>query len=186
MASIPGLHYIADYLDETREQALIEAIDRQPWRTELRRRVQHYGYAYDYKSRKVTAAMYLGELPVWLRSLCEELRDRDLMPRVADQVIINEYEPGQGIAPHVDCVPCFEGTIASLTLGSACVMEFTGLENGERAALFLARRSLLVLSGEARYAWQHAIPARKRDVHAGRVIIRGRRVSLTFRNVRVD
>jgi alkylated DNA repair dioxygenase AlkB len=108
------------------------------------------------------------------------------MPRVADQVIVNEYEPGQGIAPHVDCVPCFADTIASLTLGSSCVMEFTRLKTREKAALFLARRSLVVLSGEARYEWRHAIPGRKSDPHEGRVISRGRRLSLTFRNVLLE
>src|SRR5262249_10659864 len=120
MADISCLRYVADYLDEPRERALIEEIDGMPWLTELRRRVQHYGYKYDYKGRKVTPEMYLGPLPAWLQPLCQELKDRGLMPRVADQVIINEYTPGQGIAPHVDCVPCFADTIASLTLGSGC------------------------------------------------------------------
>jgi alkylated DNA repair dioxygenase AlkB len=186
MADIPGLRYLADYLDDAREQALTEVIDRQPWLTELRRRVQHYGYKYDYKGRKVTPEMYLGPLPGWLQPLCGELKDGGLMPRVADQVIINEYEPGQGIAPHVDCVPCFADTIASLTLGSSCLMEFTKVKTREKVPLLLARRSLVVLSGEARYEWRHAIPARKSDTQEGRVVVRGRRLSLTFRNVLVE
>jgi alkylated DNA repair dioxygenase AlkB len=125
-------------------------INCQSWLTDLRRRVQHYGFKYDYKGRKVTAEMRLGPLPNWLLALCEELKDRGLMPRVADQVIVNEYEPGQGIAPHVDCVSCFDDTIASLTLGSSCIMEFAKVKTRERSSLFLGRRSLVVLSGEAR------------------------------------
>ena len=35
---------------------------------------------------------------------------------------VNEYLPGQGIAQHVDCVPCFGGTVASLSLLSPCTM----------------------------------------------------------------
>ncbi len=186
MADIPGLHYVPDYVDEAREQALVEVIDRQPWLTQLRRRVQHYGYQYDYKGRKVTSEMYLGPLPEWLLQCCQELTDRGLMPRVADQVIINEYVPGQGIAPHVDCVPCFDDTIASLTLGSSGIMEFTRLKTRDKASLFLARRSLVVLSGEARYDWRHSIAGRKTDTHEGRIVDRGRRLSLTFRNVLVD
>lgn len=107
MPDIPGLRYVADHVDKAREQALIALVDRQPWLTELRRRVQHYGYRYDYKGRKVGPEMYLGPLPDWLLPLCQQLKDAGLTPRVADQVIVNEYEPGQGIAPHVDCVPCF-------------------------------------------------------------------------------
>jgi alkylated DNA repair dioxygenase AlkB len=177
---------VGHYLDEDREAALIEVIDRQSWLTELRRRVQHYGYRYDYKGRKVTLEMYLGPLPDWLEPLCQELKEHGLMPRVADQVIINEYEPGQGIAAHVDCVPCFDNTIASLTLGSSCVMEFTNLQSREKLPLFLERRSLVVLSGEARYQWRHSIPARKSDTYEDRVIARQRRLSLTFRNVLVN
>lgn len=186
MVDIPGLRYLADYVDEAREQALIGLLDRQLWLTELRRRVQHYGYKYDYKGRKVGPEMYLGPLPEWLLPLCRQLKDAGLMPRVADQVIVNEYEPGQGIAPHVDCVPCFADTIASMTLGSSCLMEFTKLKTREKVPLFLPRRSLVVLSGEARYGWRHAIPARKRDTHEGKTVERGRRLSLTFRNVLLE
>jgi alkylated DNA repair dioxygenase AlkB len=183
---IPGLHYLPDYIGPARERELLDVIDRQLWLTELRRRVQHYGYRYDYKGRKVTPEMYLGPLPDWAGALAEELRARGLMPRLADQLIVNEYEPGQGIAPHVDCVPCFADTIASLGLGSSCVMEFTHVQTRERAGLFLPARSLVVLSGEARYDWRHAIPGRKSDPHEGRAVPRGRRVSLTFRNVLVE
>jgi alkylated DNA repair dioxygenase AlkB len=186
MVEIPGLIYVSDFVDEARETALIAAIDRRPWLTELRRRVQHYGYKYDYKARKVTAESFLGALPEWLLPLCEELEHRGFMPRVADQVIVNEYEPGQGIAPHVDCVPCFDATIASLTLGSSCAMDFTKVRTPERACLFLERRGLIVLSGEARYEWRHAIAPRKTDTHNGHIIERGRRLSLTFRNVLVE
>jgi alkylated DNA repair dioxygenase AlkB len=186
MADVPGLVYLADYLEEAREQALTEVIDRQPWLTELQRRVQHYGYKYDYKGHKVTPEMYLGPLPGWLEPLCRELKDRGLMPRAADQVIVNEYEPGQGIAPHVDCVPCFADTVASLTLGSSCLMEFTHVKTRRKVPLFLTRRSLVVLSGEARYDWRHAIPGRKSDTHEGQPVPRGRRLSLTFRNVLVE
>jgi alkylated DNA repair dioxygenase AlkB len=180
---IPGLQYLPEYLDEERERVLIELIDRQSWLTELRRRVQHHGYRYDYKGRQVTAAMYLGPLPEWLQPLCLELCECGLMPRTADQVIINEYEPGQGIAPHVDCVPCFADTIASLSLSSTCVLEFTEIASRKKVPVFLPRRSLVVMSGDARYRWRHAIPARKSDTHDGGTHLRGRRLSLTFRNV---
>jgi hypothetical protein len=43
--------------------------------------------------------------------------------------------------------------------------------------------SLFVLSGPARYEWQHCIPARKSDVMGGIKIYRARRVSITFRKV---
>ena len=172
---IPGLQYLPNFITTKEERALIEAIDQQPWLNDLKRRVQHYGYKYDYKARAVTADSYLGSLPDWLMPITQKL------PFKPDQAIVNEYLPGQGISAHVDCVPCFSDTIASLSLGSGVIMQFT---NGqEKHDLYLESRSLITLSGPARYEWAHAIAARKSDVVNGFKIERRRRVSLTFRNV---
>ena len=108
------------------------------------------------------------------------------MPELPDQLIVNEYEPGQGIASHVDCVPCFTETIASLSLGSACVMNFGNKEKERVVPLLLEPRSLVILRSDARYNWTHGIAARKTDDLQGRVIQRRRRVSLTFRKVILD
>ena len=181
---IPGLRYCAAYLAETDQQDLLAIIDRQPWNVELRRRVQHYGYRYDYKARKVDPSMYLGPLPDWAEALARRLHREGWFPVPADQLIVNEYEPGQGISRHVDCVPCFDHTIASISLGSSCVME---MSNGkETVPLLLEPRSIVIMKDEARYRWTHAVPARKSDRYGGRTIPRGRRVSLTFRKVLVD
>jgi alkylated DNA repair dioxygenase AlkB len=180
--SIPGLHYCSNYIDEAEQQELLGIIDQQPWLTDLKRRVQHYGYKYDYKARMVTPELYLGPLPDWLVPLAHRLHSEGLFSAVPDQAIINEYLPGQGISAHVDCVPCFGREIASLSLGSACVMEFTHTHHNKQTKV-LEPRSLFVLSGPARYEWQHCIPARKSDVIGGIKINRARRVSVTFRKV---
>ena len=99
---------------------------------------------------------------------------------------MNEFLPGQGISAHIDCVPCFANTVASLSLGSRCIMDFSNPKTGEKKSIVLIERSLIVLSGPARYEWQHAIPARKSDIINGAKIERGRRVSLTFRNIILD
>ena len=185
-ASIPeidGLTYIPDFIDSTTESALIKTIDAQPWITELKRRVQHYGFRYDYKARSVTNDLRIGELPNWLQSYAMRLQQAGLFAEIPDQVIINEYQPGQGISAHIDCVPCFADTIGSLSLGSPCVMDFTHSKTGQQSSLLLEPRSLLVLTGDARYVWQHAIAQRKTDRYNGQIIERARRISLTFRNV---
>jgi alkylated DNA repair dioxygenase AlkB len=41
-----------------------------------------------------------------------------------NQLIINEYEPGQGINPHVDNTTLFTDTVVSLSLGSEAIMNF--------------------------------------------------------------
>lgn len=183
---ISGLTYTADFISVQEQDFLLAQIDQQPWLTDLKRRVQHYGYKYDYKARAVGNDAYLGPLPDWLLSISKKLHDDGIFPSVPDQVIVNEYLPGQGISAHIDCVPCFADTIASLSLGSACVMEFSNPQTGEKQSIVLEARSLIVLSGPARYEWQHAIPARKSDLINGIKTERTRRISLTFRNVIMD
>ena len=178
---ISGLVYRHDYITSVQEAELITTIDTQPWITDLKRRVQHYGYRYDYKARNVTGALHLGALPSWLLDYCQQLQSDGLFHSIPDQVIINEYEPGQGIASHIDCVPCFEETIASLSLGSNCLMDFTRGIN--KASILLEARSLVLLSGDARYKWKHGIASRKTDSYNGISNLRSRRLSLTFRNV---
>ena len=93
---VPGLQYFPDYINATEHDWLLEKIDQQPWSNELRRRVQHYGYRYDYKSKSVDpSSMFLGSLPDWITPFLEEKLYKDrLITQLPDQLIVNEYEPG--------------------------------------------------------------------------------------------
>ena len=185
--AIHGLWYIPDYITEDQHDWSLGRIEEQQWLDDLKRRVQHYGFKYDYKARKVNHDMRIGELPEWLNRLSHKLHKDGYMPEVADQVIVNEYERGQGISSHIDCEPCFKDTIVSLSLGSGCVMNFINkFDKSKKIPIWLAPRSLVVLSGEARYEWLHGIPARKSDVWDGQTHPRKRRVSLTFRKVIIE
>lgn len=181
--TVPGLRYIATYLTLEEQAALAAVIDEQPWLTDLKRRVQQYGYRYNYTGRTVDTSMFLGPLPIWASRLAQRLHHDGYTPELPDQVIVNEYEPGQGISSHIDCVPCFGDTILSLSLLSSCMMLFTHSRSQAQSSLFLEPGSLLVMQGEARYTWRHSIPARKSDVYNDQKIMRGRRLSLTFRTV---
>jgi len=179
MFGIPGLLYIPHYINPIQHNQLLETIDQQPWRTELARRTQHYGYVYDYRSKRVDPTMYLGELPQWLQPLATQLYDDGLIPELPDQAIINE--PGQGIADHIDCLPCFGGVIISVSLASSIVLRLT---HGEQTIpLLLEPHSVLVLRGPARYEWCHGIARCKRDVINTMRFTRARRLSVTFRKV---
>eukprot|EP00045_Choanoeca_perplexa_P006521 m.55873 g.55873 ORF g.55873 m.55873 type:complete len:379 (+) comp13666_c0_seq1:79-1215(+) len=52
-----------------------------------------------------------------------------------------------------------------------------------RLSLWLPARSMLVMTGSARYDWTHGIAQRKTDLVDGEVRARGTRTSLTFRRV---
>lgn len=180
---IPGLTYIADYLSNDEQNQLLHLIDRQTWSTELKRRVQHYGYQYNYQKRSVSSSTYLGDLPDWIMRIAERLYRYSLIKKIPNQVIINEYDPGQGIAPHIDCIPCFGNMIISLSLGSHCIMDFSHGKTKEKQSMLLLAGSLIILEGEARYEWQHGIARRKKDNYEGNILVRKRRVSMTFREV---
>jgi len=175
---VPGLHYADGWIDRESENALLACIDAGEWASELRRRVQHYGHRYDYGRRGV------GEpaepVPVWAAELADRLVAEGLMDK-ADQVIVNEYLPGQGISAHVDCVPCFGPVVAAVSLGSAYTMDF--LHDTGSHPVRLERGSLCVMSGPARYTWKHRIAARRSDPGPQGRVPRGRRVSVTFRTI---
>ena len=185
---IRGLQYIENYISVADHYWLLARIDEQQWLGDLKRRVQHYGFKYDYRTRKVSRDMRIGELPKWLTiqgvPVVYKLEKEGYMPEGTDQVIVNEYQPGQGISSHIDCEPCFKNTIVSLSLGSGCVMNFTNkFDKTKKIPVWLAPRSIVVLRDEARYDWLHGIAARKWDEWDRHKYVRERRVSLTFRKV---
>ncbi|MGW7405966.1 alpha-ketoglutarate-dependent dioxygenase AlkB [Streptomyces sp. NPDC054833] len=183
--AVPGLKYIADWLTPDACQALLSDIDAAAWSAQLKRRVQHYGHQYDYGRRSVAGDRQAAAppLPAWAREAAARLAREGLMDQEAEQVIVNEYQPGQGISAHVDCLPCFGPVIAAVSLGSGCLMDFTNPEDGAKLAVPLAPGSLLVMTGPARYTWRHAIAARKSDPGTTGRVPRGRRVSVTFRTL---
>ena len=178
---IPGLVLKPNFLFDPK--ALLETLDEMPWLDDLSRRVQHYGWRYDYRSRTVPKDARLGPLPDSLAEIAHRLFAEGLMQSTLDQAIINEYLPGQGIAAHIDCKPCFGPEIATITLGDAYPMQFTRVATEASHEIWLPVGSVCVMAGPARYEWRHAIAKRKSDRFGGAIRQRRRLVSVTFRSV---
>lgn len=113
-------------------------------------------------------------------------------PTGARQAIINLYQPGEGITPHVDLLKRYGDGIIGVSFSSACVMRFDRVdpvpedESNNRWDVFLPERSVIVLSKEARYKWTHGIDKRRRDFVSQSStsqswVERGVRMSVTFR-----
>ncbi|MGQ0593977.1 MAG: alpha-ketoglutarate-dependent dioxygenase AlkB [Gammaproteobacteria bacterium] len=181
--NVPGLRYVRGIVTEDEEVSLVAEIDRSPWLKDLKRRVQHYGWRYGYKDRKVTADMRLGPLPPWADEIAERLFSRGFVPFRPDQVIVNEYISNQGISRHVDCPACFEDGVAMISLLESWELVFRPRKGNRKVSVLQERRSLAVMTGESRYDWSHEIPARKTEPGGLR---RERRISITFRRVRID
>jgi alkylated DNA repair dioxygenase AlkB len=175
---IAGLQYVPGYVAGAEHDALMATVAALDWQEAGGRRIQFYGHWYHHARGGVYR---VGDLPEWAAALTARLRDDGLMPYLADQLIVTEYEPGEGIRPHIDA-PMFADVIVGVTLGSSCVMEFLRPGHATEAVL-LEPCSAVVFSGDARHEWQHAIPARTADDWHGRRLPRSRRVSLTFRKM---
>ena len=188
-----GVVYETAFLNPADCDRLLRSINDQPWLNDLRRRVQHYGWRYDYSSRFVTADMRIGPLPDFIGDVAAKLCQRDWFHRMPDQVIVNEYNPGQGIAPHVDR-ECFGPAVATLSLGDAWPMQFRAPDSDssharqpeaatEKIEIVLDIGSILVLRDDARHRWTHGIAPRQSDGRGRNRRRRERRVSVTFRTV---
>lgn len=183
---IVGLEYVADYITDYQHDWLLEKIDSQEWDYFSKRRVQHYGGRYDYETGELKKENQINELPEWLNRLSLKLYKNGHMSEVPNQVLVSEYEPGQGIGGHIDKEPWFKDTIIILSLGTSCIMEFTkDSDRSKKIPVWLGRRSIAVLKKAARYEWMHGIPARKSDMWKGRKFLRQRRVSLSFRRTKL-
>jgi hypothetical protein len=158
---IPGLRAADDFLSPAEERELASRIDAggltpfkfQGW--EGKRLTASFGFGYDFERARVLEAP---PLPAWL----EPLRERaaafaEVEAEAIRQSLIIRYDPGAGIGWHRDR-PQF-GTVIGISLGAPAVLRLRRRVEGgfERRVLPLSPRSIYVLSGEARSAWEHSI-----------------------------
>ena len=181
---VPGLKFIEEFLSPEEQAHCVREVDAavNEWRDDLSRRVQHYGWRYDYKARAIAPDMHIGALPDWLARLAQRLyKEVGLFDRVPEQVIVNEYLPGQGIAMHTDHRG-FGPTVCTISLLDDWEMDFAE-DWKDKTPVLLQRGSCVLLTDSARSVWQHGIAPRKTDSLLGGHRNRTRRLSLTFRTV---
>ncbi|KAJ7147352.1 hypothetical protein C8R46DRAFT_1180236 [Mycena filopes] len=152
---------------------------------ELADQITHFCLKHYFNRPGVNQIMLFGpSLPPGIHAL--------LFPRTpthARQAILNLYHAGEGITPHVDLLGRFGDGIVGISLGSSCAMDFARVDEAggdvRPTKLFLPERTMIVLSGDARYAWTHGIEKRVNDLVADadgfRIVERGVRLSITFR-----
>ena len=185
-SSVPkGLLYFKDIIEEKNE--LISFLDNnEKWKalsdSKNSRKVQHYGYNYDFKSGKTSTKTdpIPEEFLSLIVSLKKKCKNAGLVESDFNQVIVNNYEVGQGISAHTD-VKEYGQIIGCYTIGSGATMRFTRGE--EKYDIYVEPNSLYIMSGESRYEWKHEMVARKSDIVGDRKVQRDRRISITFRCV---
>jgi alkylated DNA repair dioxygenase AlkB len=180
--ALPGFFIYPEFITEQQELLLLNEIDSQTWIVDFLRRLQYYGYRNELE-KPYNLVPFPVEMPLHIRELSAELVKQEIIQHLPDQVIINEYNPGEGIKPHKDRM-YYENQICGVNLGSGCIMRFIRGKNKEVIDIEVPRRSVYVMQDDARKKWKHAIPPRKKDNVNGEVKHRDRRVSITYRKVK--
>ena len=170
-----GLQYSVDFVSPETEQELITRISALPLKPfqfgpyEGKRRVASFGFSHDYALRRLRQAE---PIPDWLAPLLARVEAFGGPETRIRQVLCTEYDTGVGIGWHRDRPP-FD-RVFGLSLGSACKFRFRRAagENWQRFTLDAEPRSLYLMSGPSRHAWEHSIPA-----------VEAPRYSITFRTV---
>lgn len=102
-----------------------------------------------------------------------------------DRVGQNIHSKRPGISPHVDSHSAFMDYIFVVSLASYTVMRFRRWDQSAEMAVpvYLPPCSLAIMSGEARYGWEHSIAEKRTDVLSETLPLfhRGDRLSLTWR-----
>ncbi|KAI8924125.1 hypothetical protein BC831DRAFT_466940 [Entophlyctis helioformis] len=190
-ASVPGLSLVPEFVTKDEEQILLanaEAAGRSGrWESLSQRRVQHFGFRFDYPLNDIDRAAIdvdadteqhrrQAVLPDWAGPVLDRYTSLFPQHQKPDQLTINHYVPGGGIAPHTDRHTSFLSPVLIVSLGAGLVMEFRQLAHtsSHEGAVGM---SLVVMDGEARLGWEHAIRPRKMDLLDGKVVERSERWS---------
>lgn len=180
----PGFEYRRDFITSEEEASLAGEIAGVAFSAfemrgvVARRRVAFFGRSYD------SAIAAVLPLPAFLLPLRERVAAwAQIDPAAFAMALVNEYQPGAPIGWHRDA-PQYD-IVGGVSLLSSCRMKFRPYARpqpsraaaGERRTatheILLDRRSGYLMTGEARNAYEHHIPA-----------VSSLRYSVTFRTLR--
>jgi alkylated DNA repair dioxygenase AlkB len=171
-----GFKYRLAFISQEEEHNLLKSIKDLPFREfefhgfTGKRRVISFGWHYDFNSGSLTKTEDVPEFLNFLRLRAESFAA--VAPRSLQQVLITEYGPGAAIGWHKD--RSVFGEVVGISLLSPCTFRLRQKsgDRWERYNLTAEPRSVYLLRGPARTAWEHSIPA-----------VEKLRYSVTFRNV---
>jgi len=170
-----GFRYEEDIISEANEAALakfLSTLDLKPFEFHGHlgnRRVTSFGLGYDYARRAVKVTDGFPAFVADLRNKVAKFAGRKVDE--FQQGGVNEYPPGLGSA---GIRTSQFGVIVGVSFLAPATMRFRRAEGGGwiRASQRLEPRSIYILEGEVRTAWEHSVPP-----------VDALRYSLTFRTV---
>jgi alkylated DNA repair dioxygenase AlkB len=175
-----GFRYRPELIGPSEEDALLARLRELPFRDfefhgyTGKRRVISFGWHYDFSARNLQKADDIPDYLLKLRTVAASFAGME--PEEFQHVLVTEYGPGAGIGWHRD--KAVFGEVVGISLLSPCVFRMRRLiskKKWERAKLVAEPRSAYLLSGPARFEWEHSIPQ-----------MDALRYSITFRNLRIS
>uniref|UniRef100_A0A1A7W8E8 AlkB, alkylation repair homolog 4 n=1 Tax=Iconisemion striatum TaxID=60296 RepID=A0A1A7W8E8_9TELE len=185
----PGVFLWETFVSEEEEKELISAMDEDVWNlSQSGRRKQDFGPKVNFKKRKVRVADFTG-LPALSQKLVLRMQqDPNLAGFQPVEQCNLDYDPqrGSAIDPHLDDSWLWGERLVTINMLSETVLTMSleqglpelGLSEEVQVAVRLPRRCLVVLYGEARHKWKHAI--HRKDIHERRVCSTYRELSAEF------
>ena len=159
-----GFSYIPDFISHEEEITLCYEISSMELKTfqfqgyEAKRKVASFGYDYSFQNQQLSKGK---DIPTVFNPLIEKIarhlcRDTEAFA----EFLVTEYPVGAVINWHRDA-PSFY-LIAGISLNADCNFRLRPYEKSKQTrssiiSLPVKRRSLYVMEGESRSAWQHSI-----------------------------
>ncbi|KAH9525424.1 Alpha-ketoglutarate-dependent dioxygenase alkB 4 [Bulinus truncatus] len=169
---------IEDFISEE-EESFLDAVmkDTQFQNSQSGRRKQDFGPKVNFKKQKIKLSTFNG-LPQYSRFLYERMQSYSCLVDFKPVELCNlEYSSDRGahIDPHFDDFWLWGERLVTLNLLANTYLTFTHEAYPDvEVRVPLVRRSLIVVSSDARYKWKHCISESD---------ITGRRVAMTFREL---
>jgi alkylated DNA repair dioxygenase AlkB len=164
-----GLRVVAGFATEPVMREIVTWVERHV----------HWSSGTKHGNRMETWLQSERPLPLWAAEMGTRLIDAGIFRDAPDFLHLIDYKAGSGIPPHTDR-DIFQDVVAGLTLQSSRVMEFTHPKRA-RVRVLLMPGDLYVLSGEARYKWEHGVPFERIDRFQGREYVRKDGMSASWR-----
>jgi DNA oxidative demethylase len=157
--AVSGLRFATEVVTPAEESALIELIESaglsySAYDPGNARSSKSFGWNYDF----VNDTFVPGDrLPDGFGAIAARAAAfAGLHPKDFAECLLNRYEPGAIIQPHLD-KPVGEHVVG-ISLGLGATMVSRHQETGEERPVELSPRSMYLLAGDARHVWQHSLP----------------------------
>jgi alkylated DNA repair dioxygenase AlkB len=156
-----GFRYIPGVLSSAEEKRLVQRFEKLPLRPfefhgyQGNRRIYTFGHRYIFAGQEARAD---ASIPEYLQQLTDIASRISGMPADAfEQLMLTEYAPGAGIGWHRDR-PLYEDIVAVSFL-APCTLRLRRKvrDDWERRSAHIEPRSVYLLHGPVRNAWQHSI-----------------------------